>query len=117
MKIAVAQLRSLKGDIETNLAKHCKLASLAAAQGVELLVFPELSVTGYEPTLAAGLATTPSDPRLSELQGLANDHGMVIGVGLPTTTTTGQGICITMVLLHPHRSPQTYSKKHLHADE
>ena len=47
MKIGVVQTRPVKGDIAANLADHQRWASLAVERGVGLLVFPELSITGY----------------------------------------------------------------------
>jgi predicted amidohydrolase len=51
-KIAAAQVASVRGDIDRNIATHA--AAMAAAQaGISALAFPELSMTGYEPDLAA----------------------------------------------------------------
>lgn len=46
-KIGLAQINSEIGQLEANLNKHLALAQQAAAEGAELLVFPELSLTGY----------------------------------------------------------------------
>jgi hypothetical protein len=64
MKIAVAMTRAVTGDISANVAGHLELASLAVAHGTQFLAFPELSLTGYEPTLAKALALDLEDPRL-----------------------------------------------------
>ena len=64
MKICVVQTQALKGDIAGNIARHLRFTELAIANGANMIVFPELSVTGYEPTLAAKLATTATDERL-----------------------------------------------------
>ena len=47
MKICIAQTRAVKGDIEANLVNHKKSIELAAAHGAEMIIFPELSLTGY----------------------------------------------------------------------
>ena len=52
MRISVAQIESVKGDIANNIIKHKKVINLAIKNKVEVIVFPELSLTGYEPTLA-----------------------------------------------------------------
>ncbi|WP_022727188.1 NAD+ synthase [Fodinicurvata sediminis] len=49
LKIALAQFNPVVGDIPGNLDKLEKLHSLAAAQGANLLVCPELCITGYPP--------------------------------------------------------------------
>ncbi|MFC5408753.1 carbon-nitrogen hydrolase family protein [Larkinella bovis] len=115
MKLCVAQTRPIKGDMARNRAKHTQCIELAVSQGADLIIFPELSITGYEPALAHELATTPDDRRFADFQTLSDAHAIIIGVGLPTPTEAG--VCITMALFHPNQPWQTYSKQYLHADE
>ena len=112
MTICVAQTKPFIGDIERNIAAHKRLIGRAAAENADIIIFPELSITGYEPALAKELATTPDDPRFDVLQKLSDEHNIIIGIGAPTA-----GVCITMVLFHPGQPRQTYSKKYLHTDE
>ena len=49
MKIALGQFNPTVGDIEGNVAQMSSLIDRAAEAGAELLVFPELAVTGYPP--------------------------------------------------------------------
>ena len=58
MRIGVAQTRPFKGDILRNIEAHLRLIELARNARADMIVFPELSITGYEPELAASLATT-----------------------------------------------------------
>ena len=53
---AAAQCSAVAGDIAANVRRHLEFMDAAHGQGVDVLVFPELSLTGYEPALAAGLA-------------------------------------------------------------
>lgn len=46
-RVAVAQMAPTLGDLEKNLALHEQMAREAAAQSANLLIFPELSLTGY----------------------------------------------------------------------
>ncbi len=46
-RLALAQIDPVLGDLEANVAKHCALADRAAAAGAQLVVFPELGLTGY----------------------------------------------------------------------
>ncbi len=115
MKICVAQTRPAKGDIASNIDKHEKLIDLAVSNGADIIVFPELSLTGYEPALAEALATTQDDRRFDGFQTISDAGQTIIGVGVPTRTEAG--ICISMVVFQPNQPRQTYSKKHLHADE
>ncbi len=45
--IALAQINTHLGNVTANLEKHLELISQAQALGSELIVFPELSLTGY----------------------------------------------------------------------
>jgi predicted amidohydrolase len=115
MKICVAQTKPFKGDIERNIISHTKLINLAASHGAALIVFPELSITGYEPSLAKKLAIHPDDSRFDNFQKLSNSNQIAIGVGVPTKNKLG--ICISMLIFQPNKDRQIYSKKYLHLDE
>src|SRR5476649_2792561 len=49
LSIAVAQLNSTVGDIAGNAEKVRRARAEAAAQGADLVVFPELFIAGYPP--------------------------------------------------------------------
>ncbi|GGD59503.1 hydrolase [Emticicia aquatilis] len=115
MKLCSAQIQPIKGDIERNIQKHVSFINLAVENGANLIFFPELSLTGYEPTLANELATTQEDSRLAIFQEISDTKKIIICVGIPTQYK--EDICISMVIFQPHTSRQTYSKQILHADE
>jgi predicted amidohydrolase len=117
MKIAVAQTRPVKGEVEMNISVHKKLIALAVEQGANVLVFPELSITGYEPELAKELATSPDDPdpRFDDFQLISNGSRITIGIGAPVQGE--DGILIGMVIFQPNKPRQVYYKRYLHADE
>ncbi|NID12389.1 carbon-nitrogen hydrolase family protein [Fibrivirga algicola] len=115
MTICVAQSRPVTGNVPANLDKHIALIKLGIANGASAIFFPELSLTGYEPTLARNLATQANDPQFNVFQQLSDASQIVIGVGMPTITESG--ICISLLLFQPHLDRQVYSKQYLHADE
>ncbi len=115
MKICVAQTKPVTGNIEKNIANHQKLIDRAISHGADTIIFPELSLTGYEPELAAGLATNSYDSRLDVFHQIRNLNQITIGVGMPINTD--DGVSIGMVLFQPGKDRQTYFKKYLHADE
>ncbi|MBL7871267.1 MAG: carbon-nitrogen hydrolase family protein [Cyclobacteriaceae bacterium] len=115
MKICVAQTNPVKGDIQRNIENHKKLVAQAVEQKADLIVFPELSLTGYEPTLAKEVAITKEDNRLNDFQILSDANEITIGVGAPTKSDAG--ICISMILFQPGKPREIYSKKYLHTDE
>ena len=49
LSIAVAQLNSTVGDIAGNVGKVRAARAAAAAQGADIVVFPELFIAGYPP--------------------------------------------------------------------
>ncbi|MCA9984627.1 MAG: carbon-nitrogen hydrolase family protein [Anaerolineales bacterium] len=115
MKIVLVQTAPTRGDIAANLADHVAHINRAVAAGADLVIFPELSLTGYEPALAADLAMSPADARLDAFQQLSQEHNLIIGVGLPTRGETG--LHISLVLFQPDGLRRAYHKRYLHADE
>jgi len=80
--LALAQINTCLGDLDANLAKHLDLARQARADGAALLVFPELSLTGYvlqdlAPTVA--LHPTPEDPIFGPLLEASQGLDLVVG--------------------------------------
>jgi len=71
------------GDVEANVAQHLRLVGAAAREGAQVLVFPEMSLTGYELELACGLAFTRDDARLATLAEAAQACSMTLVVGAP----------------------------------
>jgi predicted amidohydrolase len=47
LTLSLAQINTVLGKPEVNLEKHLALAKEATASGADLLIFPELSLTGY----------------------------------------------------------------------
>src|SRR5690606_16126599 len=115
MKIAVAQIRPLSGNIVENILVHKKMIDLAVVHQTNSLFFPELSLTGYEPALARELAKDPNDPLFNQLQEISDGHGLTLGIGAPTKADLG--IRISMLVFQPSLPKQVYSKQQLHADE
>jgi predicted amidohydrolase len=115
MKICAAQTSPVKGDIRANLQRHKELVVLAATQGAGMIIFPELSVTGYEPELAKHLAVELNDGSLNELQEASNNYNIIIGAGMPLNQAGG--IEISLVIFQPNHPSQVYAKQHLHPDE
>ena len=115
MIIALAQTRPVRGDIPANIDGHVRLIEAAVARGAEVVAFPELSLTGYEPALAWELAVDVSDPRLEVFQRLSDARRVTLAIGLPTRATPRPRI--SLALFSPGASPWFYSKRYLHADE
>lgn len=113
--VVAIQSLSIKGDIAANVARHVALASQAAALGVRLALFPELSLTGYEPEIAAAAALRGDDPRLSPLAALARRSGMIVVAGAPLPIEGA--LYIGALSFLPDGRVAEYTKQHLHAGE
>jgi NAD+ synthase (glutamine-hydrolysing) len=62
-KIALAQINPALGDIEKNIKKHLSFCDKAIKKGADLIVFPELSLTGYSlKDLNFDIALNPVNP-------------------------------------------------------
>ena len=80
LTVGLAQLDVALGDRKRNLERHRQWIRQAAEAGVELLVFPELSLTGYFlKDLVPESAIRLDDPILRELGELAKDVDVVLG--------------------------------------
>ncbi|MBM3944726.1 MAG: carbon-nitrogen hydrolase family protein [SAR202 cluster bacterium] len=111
--IAVAQTCPVRGDVDANLAEHLRLIPIAASEGARVVVFPELSLTGYEMDIAAGLAFTERDPRLAPLAAAAASHDVSVLVGAPVRI--GTKLYIGALILEPGGATRLYTKHHLGA--
>lgn len=83
MKLAVAQTVPRAGDVDANLREHLALAKRAADRGASLVLFPELSLTGYELGMADDLAFDIDDDRFRPLRALSDERALTIVAGAP----------------------------------
>ncbi len=79
VRVAMAQVRPLLGDFDGNLAMHRRVIASARAAGADILVFPELALTGYFlRDLVPDVAVRADDARLRELSELAGPMDVVL---------------------------------------
>ena len=115
MKIALAQLQSESGKIEVNIKKHLDFITRAAEEKADFIIFPELSLTNYEPKLAKSLAFKENDNRLEIFKNYSTKYKLAIGIGLPLKINNQ--IYIAMAIFKPKADIQFYFKQYLHEDE
>jgi len=113
--VVAAQTIPLRGDVDANLATHARFIRAAADEEAKVIVFPELSLTGYELDLVPELAFTETDPRLSPLRELASTHDMTLIVGAPVRL--GRRLHIGAFVVSPDGSLGLYAKRHPGAGE
>ena len=107
LHVGIAQIAPVLGDVEANLQKHLQYIEQARKLGVEVLLFPELSLTGYslrEKTL--DVAMPVNHPLLGELAAAAGD--MVVSAGFIEEDHAGefynaQAMVTNGQLVHVHR--------------
>ena len=96
-KVASVQFEHAPGDKQANLDKVRRFTAEAAGQGVELLVFPEMCITGYwflreldREQLMALAEAVPGGPTTAELLRLAKRHNLSLGAGLLEISDEGE---------------------------
>ena len=94
MRIALAQINPTVGDLSGNVDRIARASREAAGRGAEVVVFPELSITGYPPR---DLVEKPSfiSRSESELQRLAQetadlDLSLICGYAARSQSETGK---------------------------
>ncbi|MFT4267325.1 MAG: carbon-nitrogen hydrolase family protein [Xenophilus sp.] len=119
VRLAAAQSISSPGDLAANVASHLRFIQEAQQAGVDLLVFPELSLSGYEPDLLAGCLVDAGAPDgvLAPLQSAVDAAGMAVVVGGPVAHAAGGLPHIAAILIAPQASPRICLKQHLHPGE
>ncbi len=82
IQISLAQINTHLGNVSANLEKHLQMAQEAHASGADLLIFPELSLTGYvlqdlAPTVAH--SPGPDDPVFKHLLEASRKLDLMVG--------------------------------------
>jgi len=80
VKIAIAQCAPALGAVKRNLEMHREWISKAKGNGATLVVFPELSLTGYYlKDLAADVACAADDAQLAPIAAASRDIDVIAG--------------------------------------
>jgi len=82
LNLALGQINTKLGGIQANLDKHLTLAKQAFQDSMDLLVFPELSLTGYGlQDLVPALSCRPKsvDPIFQNLLDASRDIDLLVG--------------------------------------
>jgi predicted amidohydrolase len=90
MKVALGQTIGTAGDVAANLALMQRLAQDAASRGADLLLLPELFLTGYNiGTAIPDLAEPLDGPSAKAVAAIAKAAGLAIAYGYPERTAEG----------------------------
>ena len=112
MKIALAQLNPTVGDLAGNAAKILAAYRSGVEAGVELVVCPELSVTGYPPRdlLLKKLFVAQSRETLNRLAAATGKTGLLVGYVGENKTRPGRDVTNSIALLQHGKIVATRAK-------
>ena len=82
MKVAAAQISCTPGDRDTNLRKVREFSERAKKSGTALIVFPEMTDTGYSMPAIQKHAATWKEGAVPQLQKIAKDLSLTIVCGV-----------------------------------
>lgn len=114
--LAAAQSASIPGDISANVRDHLRYVRTAADAEADIVLFPELSLCGYELALLAECALAPHDARLEPLRDAAREYRLTIVAGAPLASGTARPH-IGAIVFKPDGSTARHSKQYLHDGE
>lgn len=118
LRVAAAQSPSAPGDLESNVQTHLAFVRAAVHERVQVLLFPELSLTGYEPSLVAAHVLAADHPALAPLREAARHHCITLVVGAPAAPAVEGALpAIGAWVLGADGSVALYRKRHLHLGE
>jgi len=80
LRVALAQIAPVLGDRQRNIAKHLEWIDAAKREKADLVVFPELSLTGYFlRDMVPEVAMERTSPEIEPLIAAADSLGVVMG--------------------------------------
>jgi len=118
--VAAAQMQSVFGDVEANVATMVAMIQEAAEHDVRLIVFPELSTVGYDlaQLVDERLWLTPEDARLVPIAQACTETGMSAVVGAAWHDPASDGAPrLAVFVMHPDRTVDIVAKMHIPGDE
>ncbi|MHC4398723.1 MAG: nitrilase family protein [Planctomycetota bacterium] len=123
MRVASVQFNHTAGDKAHNMSRIRAFAEQAHAAGVNLLVFPEMCITGYWHVRNLSRAEVeflaepvPSGPSSRDLVSLATQYAMTIGAGLIERADDGT-LYNTYVVAMPDGNAVRHRKLHCFISE
>ncbi|WP_086830909.1 carbon-nitrogen hydrolase family protein [Streptomyces sp. NRRL B-24572] len=120
MFVAATQFAPVAGDIDANVRTIADLVRSAGAEGARVVVFAELCLTGYEPSLirdTPDLVLAEDDARLEPVREACRAAGAAAVVNGPVRNG-GSGVGITTLVIGPDGSLLArYDKQHLYGVE
>ncbi|WP_255770446.1 carbon-nitrogen hydrolase family protein [Pseudarthrobacter sulfonivorans] len=118
LTVSAVQYQALAGGIIPNVEEHVRLIEDADSHGARLVIFPEMSLTGYDLALLSAEEAwlQPDDPRLEDLHEICRRTGItaVSGAAYREPNGTPRLACVAT---HPDGTTAFSFKTHLHGPE
>lgn len=115
LSAVLAQIAPEGVDSERNTARVMEV--LEANADAELVVFPELFITGYEPPEASETACEAAGPEISGIAGVCKSTGTAAVVGFAERLESGQVANSTAAIDDQGNVAAIYRKTHLFGSE
>lgn len=126
INLAVVNFRTLWGKKEINLRRMVGYVEAAAKQGADMVVFPEMALTGYD-----DVESTPKKEKMQTVQAeaipgpstdvvreVAMARGVYVAFGMPERETAGRDVIYNSVaIVTPKGETLSYRKIHLPLSE
>lgn len=128
LRAATVQFQHRANDKAYNLAQIDQFAQQASAQQVQLLVFPEMCISGYwhvrklDVAALEALAEPADGPSITHVAQRAQRTGMAIGAGWLERGEDGRlfnsyAVCMPDGARHVHRKLHAFEHPHIHSGE
>ena len=112
MKVAAAQISCALGDVDANMRKIREFAHRATKSGAALVIFPEMSDTGYSMPVIKKHARTWEQGTVNDLQRVARENSIAVVAGI--SEREGDSIFNAQVLINANGElVANYRKMHL----
>ncbi|MFI6907273.1 carbon-nitrogen hydrolase family protein [Nonomuraea sp. NPDC050394] len=118
LTVALAQTSSVPGDVAANAGAAALAIKDAAASGASLVMFPELSLIGYDLDLLRdpGAWVSEDDPRLDVVRGAVRDGGLTAVAGAAYRHPDGTA-WLASLAFSADGQVRVHGKCHLHGRE
>ncbi len=118
LRIALAQMPLADGAVAHNLAVAAAAVQEAARAGADIVVLPEMTLTGFPYERFAELAEPLDGPAAAAFARMAGDHRVLVVAGLPRLDEAGERILNTTLVFDPAGELlAAYDKTHLYDKE
>jgi predicted amidohydrolase len=117
LRIGLVQMHCPKGEVDANLQAIEAHVREAVERGVQILCFPEMSITGYlDPSRWPEAVLTLDSPAIRRFVGMTAGHDLVVLAGLVEANPAGKPF-ITQVVAHSGSLLGVYRKVTIDEEE